>query len=451
MSGFTRVHRGWFLPGRAPGHAPGQAAGRAPGQRARRSGWPALLLVLTAGGCREDAGVPIDPADENARLGAELAFCSDTPQVDIQVVASGLEVPWGMAASPDGRIFVTERPGRIRVIDSGILVPEPWAVLDVYQDSEAGLLGIALSPTFATDGHVFVAATSFRNGPGFPDRLVGMVRRRVENALGVREGGTSVILQVIRFTERDGRGIDPTVIVDGIAAHQLHAGAALRFGPDGNLYLTMGDGALPHTAADPLDRRGTVLRYTPDGGIPADNPRPGEPVYAYGFRDIQGMAWHPLDGALYAVDHGPTSLEVEGFRSDRDELNRVVPGGDHGWPRVSGRVRLEGTVTPLVEWTPAVAPSGLDILLDPASPYHGDVFVGTLRGRSLQRVVLRPGEDGTLVPTCRETLLGEEFGRLRGVLWAGDQGLLVSTSNRDRRGVPAEDDDRILRVNLTAP
>jgi len=431
MSDFTRVHQGR--------------------KASRRAGWPALVPLLILGGCGEEGAVPIHPADANDRLETELALCSDTPRIDVQVVASGLEVPWGMAASPDGRIFITERPGRIRVIDAGSLVPEPWAVLDVYQDSEAGLLGITLSPTFETDGYVFVAATALRDGPGFVPRLVGMVRRRLENTLGVREGGTNVILQVIRFTERGGRGVDPTVIVDGIAAHQLHAGAALRFGPDGNLYLTMGDGALPHTAADPLDRRGTVLRYTPDGGIPADNPRPGEPVYAYGFRDIQGMAWHPLDGSLYAVDHGPTSLETEGFRSDRDELNRVVPGGDHGWPRVSGRVRLEGTVTPLVEWTPAVAPSGLDILVDPGSPYHGDIFVGTLRGRSLQRVVLRPGEDGGLAPVCREALLGEEFGRLRGVLWAGDHGLLVSTSNRDRRGVPSDDDDRILRVTLSPP
>lgn len=416
----------------------------------RRSGGWFLGLPLLLAACGGTESVPIDPADEEARLGVEMAMCPASPPVGVETLASGLEVPWDMERAPDGRIFVTERPGRIRVIDTTGLQAASWATLDVYDQSEAGLLGLALSPDFSQDGHVYVAATFLRAGNSLPSRVAGAVRLRLENALGVREGGASVVLRVIRFTERDGVGVEPTVIVDGIPAHQLHAGAALEFGPDGALYLTMGDGAIPSTAADPLDRRGTILRYRPDGSVPEDNPVPGDPVFAWGFRDVQGMAWHPEDGELYAVDHGPTSLEVEGFRSDRDELNRVVVRGDHGWPRVSGRAELEGTVTPLLEWTPAVAPSGMDIHRDPGSPWYGDILVGTLRGRALERVVLEPGSSGLLEPVCRETLLPEGFGRLRGVRWDGE-GVLVTTSNRDRRGMPAVEDDRVLRLTPGSP
>lgn len=415
----------------------------------RRGGWVRGLPLLLAA-CGGSEPVPIDPADEEARVAVEVPACPASPGVEVQTLATGLEVPWDMERAPDGRIFVTERPGRIRVIDDTGLVPAAWATLDVYDESEAGLLGLALSPDFARDGHVYVAATFLRSGGGLPSRVAGALRLRLENLLGIREGGASVVLRVIRFTEREGVGVDPTVIVDGIPAHQLHAGSALAFGPDGALYLTMGDGAIPATAADPTDRRGTVMRYAPDGSIPEDNPVPGDPVYAWGFRDIQGMAWHPEDGELYAVDHGPTSLETEGFRADRDELNRVVRRGDHGWPRVSGRVELEGTVTPLLEWTPAVAPSGLDIHREPGSPWYGDVLVGTLRGRALERVVLAPDGSGALEPVCRETLLAEEFGRLRGVRWDG-RGILVGTSNRDRRGMPSAEDDRILRITPVTP
>ncbi len=418
-----------------------------PGRRS--GGWLLGLLCLVAA-CGGPEPVPIDPADEEARLGSQVPLCTGSPPVGVETLATGLEVPWDMERAPDGRIFVTERPGRIRVIDSTGLQASSWATLDVYDQSEAGLLGLALSPDFPRDGHVYVAATFLRAGGGLPSRVAGALRLRLENALGVREGGASVVLRVIRFTERDGVGVEPTVIVDGIPAHQLHAGAALEFGPDGALYLTMGDGAIPSTAADPLDRRGTVLRYHPDGSVPEDNPVPGDPVFAWGFRDVQGMAWHPEDGELYAVDHGPTSLEIEGFRSDRDELNRVVARGDHGWPRVSGRVELEGTVTPLLEWTPAVAPSGMDIHRGVGSPWYGDILVGTLRGRALERVVLEPGGSGALEPACRETLLADAFGRLRGVRWDGE-GILVSTSNRDRRGMPAVEDDRVLRITPGSP
>jgi aldose sugar dehydrogenase len=210
----------------------------------------------------------------------------------------------------------------------------------------------------------------------------------------------------------------------------------------------MGDAAVPATAADPTDLRGTILRIRPDGSIPADNPFPGSPVLAYGFRDVQGLAWAPANGRLWATEHGPTGLEAEGFRRDRDELNRVEPGGDHGWPRVSGRVVLEGTVTPVVEWTPSIAPSGLAFVTDRGSPWYGHAFVAALRGMHLRRIVL---DHQAAVPVCQEILLLGEYGRLRSVREGPGGALLVTTSNRDRRGAPGPRDDLLLRVRPAGP
>lgn len=372
-------------------------------------------------------------------------WCADvgrgTAGVEVSVVARGLEVPWDMEQAPDGRIFVTERPGRIRVVQEGSVEPRPWADLETYDESEAGLMGLALAPDFQDSGHLYVAVTVLRFPVSGWARIPGVLVRRVERLFGAP--GTAAQLRVVRFTERDGQGTDPVVILDGIPAFELHAGAALAFGPDGALYLSMGDGGIPGAAADPGDPRGTILRIHADGTVPTDNPMAGSPVYAWGFRDVQGLAWSPFDGGLWATDHGPTGLDTEAFRTGRDELNRVEPGGDHGWPRVSGRAALEGTVLPVVEWTPAIAPAGLAVVARTDSPWFGDLLVTGLRGRQLRRVVPDPTAGGVV---CQEVLLDGEYGRLRGIHPLADGSLLVSTSNRDRRGVPAPEDDRILRV-----
>lgn len=405
---------------------------------------PALTAILVACSAPQ-ATPPIDPAEESARLGSDLPACqpaaSGAPGARVEEVVGGLEVPWGIQVAPDGRIFVTERPGRIRVIRDGILDPVPWAEMDVYAESEAGMMGLALAPDFPETGHLYVGVTVLRYPLTGPGRLLGAVARRVERLLG--GAGAVTELQLVRFTEREGRGTDPVVVLGGIPAFQLHAGAAVAFAPDGTLHLTMGDAALPGTAADPTDPRGTILRIHPDGSIPLDNPSPGSPILAWGFRDVQGLAWAPGSGRLWATEHGPTGLEPEGFRTDRDELNRVEPGGDHGWPRVSGRVALEGSVVPVVEWTPAIAPSGLAFVTDPASPWFGNAFVAALRGMHLRRVVL---DHATDTPICQEALLEGRYGRLRAVHEAPDGSILVTTSNRDRRGAPGPEDDRVLRV-----
>lgn len=346
-----------------------------------------------------------------------------TPGVALDTVASGLRVPWDLAFAPDGRIFVTERAGRVRVIENGVLRPEPWAVMAVARRSEMGLMGIAPAPDFARTGHVYVVG-SF---PAGEDRM--------EN-------------RVYRLTERAGRGVEPRLILGGIPAAKYHAGAALRFGPDGMLYLTTGDGTRPARAQDTASLAGKVLRLRPDGGVPPDNPLPGSYVFALGVRNPQGLAWHPRTGELFAPDHGPTRLPREWFRAGRDELNVIRPGGDYGWPEAAGDQGGDKYLRPLIEWTPAIAPGALAFYTGDEFPWRDHAFVAALRGQALVRVVM---ERSTASPTgwraaAVEPLFRGQVGRVRAVVMGPDGHLYITTSNRDGRGEPSAGDDMVLRI-----
>ncbi len=345
-----------------------------------------------------------------------------TPGVALDTIARGLQVPWAMDFAPDGRIFVTERSGRIRVVEEGALRAEPWAVLDVVRRSEMGLMGIALAPDFERSGHVFVVGTFAVDGD------------RTEN-------------RVYRLTERDGRGADPLLVLGGIPAAKYHAGAALAFGPDGLLYLSAGDATRPGDAQDPASLAGKVLRFFPDGGIPPDNPAAGSRVFALGVRNPQGLAWHPASGQLFAPDHGPSGLPREWFRRGRDELNVIVPGGNYGWPRAAGDEGGPEFVRPLVEWTPAIAPGGMAFYTGSDFPWQGNAFVAALRGEGLLRIVLEraAGEVGWRA-VASETLFAGELGRLRAVAIGPEGALYFTTSNRDGRGDARPGDDLLLRV-----
>jgi len=215
-----------------------------------------------------------------------------------EVVASGLVIPWALQFAPDGRIFFTERPGRIRVIQDGVLLSAPWATLPVANWRAAGLSGLGLHPDFENNRYVFVVGTFF-------------------------EADSSLVNRVIRFREEDGRGVDPTVILDDLPSIDTHAGGAFGFGPDGLLYLAMGDNERIDEVQDPDTPTGKILRFGSDGSVPEDNPIPGSLVYALGVRNPQGFAWHPEDAVLFATEHGPSGFPSEGGREDQDELNSM--------------------------------------------------------------------------------------------------------------------------------
>lgn len=317
----------------------------------------------------------------------------------IEVVAEDLEVPWAIDVAQDGRVFFTERAGRIRVIENGALLADPAAYINVEQRSESGLLGLALHPDFDSN-HLLYIYHTYSNGTG-------------------------VYNKVLLLAERNNKITDSQVIIDGIPAADRNDGGRIKFGPDGKLYIATGDARKPGLAQDAGSLAGKILRLNPDGTVPDDNPFPGSPVYSYGHRNVQGLAWHPVTKQLYASEHG---------EAGNDEINLILPGKNYGWP-VGECDATE--FKPVKCFNPAIAPAGIAIPSSDLLGYRGDILVASLKAKQLRLIDLEGGEDGNV-------LTG--LGRLRDVVEAPDGSLYVLTSNRDGRGIAEPGDDKILRV-----
>src|SRR5919199_3106166 len=321
-------------------------------------------------------------------------------EVETTVLATGLEAPWDLVFTPDGEALVTERDsGRILSVDSSGNTKELQRLAEAGS-GEGGLLGIALSPDYGRDGIIYAYYTTNQDN------------------------------RVVRFR----LGEEPQPILTGIPTRTYHDGGRIAFGPDGLLYVGTGDGGVPSNAQDLNSLGGKILRITPDGDVPSDNPFPGNPAYSYGHRNVEGLAWDK-NGQLYASEFGQNLY---------DEVNRIEPGGNYGWPEVEGEGGEPRYIDPISTFRVAEAsPSGAAILKNGAIPqWEGDFFMAALRGQRLWR--LKIDEKGNV--TEREALLQGEAGRLRHVVQAPDGSLWVLTNNRDGRGTPGPEDDRILRL-----
>jgi glucose/arabinose dehydrogenase len=420
----------------------------------------ALLAAVAIGGCTENDSLPEQgpPASrpEQPPVEAPARLTTSGVGAAVDTVVSGLEVPWSLDFAPDGRVFVTERGGQVRVIEQGVLRVDPWAVLPVFAREpqiapESGLMGIALAPDFASSGHVFVLGTFWKRSQAPFWRTLDKAYRKVAGVFSPR-AAIPFENRVYRLTDREGRGVDATVVVDDLPANFYHAGGALAFGPDGNLYVTTGEALASTFSNDPETASGSILRYRADGSVPNDNPAPGSPVYAIGFRNPQALAWHPVHDLLVSTEHGPSSLAHEGGRSGRDELNLVTPGANYGWPVVAGRAGDARFADPVVEWSPAIAPGGIAFYTGAYAPWRGNAFVGGLRGQQLRRIVFdsAAAAAGQLKAIQEEVLLAQTVGRIRAVRMGPDGQLWITTSNRDGRGVPSAQDDMVLRVRPQA-
>ena len=340
-------------------------------------------------------------------------------QFRVETVVAGLEVPWSIVFTPDGRMLLTERPGRVRVVENGELRAEPLArIEDVKAASESGLMGLALHPQFAANHLLYLSYAYLNKG-----------EQRV---------------RVARFRETGSALTDRKVIIEDIPAAPNHAGCRLRFGPDNKLYVTTGD-ATERELAQRLDSlAGKTLRLNDDGTVPSDNPFVGQQnarpeIWSYGHRNSQGLDWQPGTNLQFQTEHGPSGFDGPG---GGDEVNIVERGKNYGWPLIHHTQSRNGLESPLLEYTPAVAPASGMFYRGAAFPqFRGNLFFGCLRGQTIIRVVL----DGRRV-VSQERLLERKFGRIRDVAEGPDGALYFSTSNEDGRGSPANNDDRILRL-----
>jgi glucose/arabinose dehydrogenase len=310
-----------------------------------------------------------------------------------QTLATDLNVPWGLAFLPDGSALVSERNTArvLRVTAQGTVTPL-FALPGVVVDFEDGLLGLAVSPDYATDNYVY----AFYKSPT-DDRIV-------------------------RFHLDSPAEQEP--VVTGLDTAAMHNGGRIAFGPDGKLYAGVGDATVTANSQDMTSNNGKILRMEPDGAVPADNPFPGSLIYSLGHRNVQGLAWD-AQGRLFATEFG---------QSTWDEINLITPGANYGWPTVEGTTTDSRFRNPIIQWRPAEAsPSGAAIVGD-------DLFVAALRGTRLWQIPVTA--DGLGTPVAR---LHGTYGRLRTVAVAPDGYLWVMTSMRDGKLSPGADDDRILR------
>lgn len=330
---------------------------------------------------------------------------SSDNQEAVSVLSENLKVPWSLAFLPNGRIIVTERSGRVRIIDQTGNLSPPIVISEVKQSGEGGLHGVAVDPQFETNNNIFLYFTYAANG-------------------------NNTLNRVVRYNLQNDKLTEEKIIVDGIPGAVFHDGGRIKFGPDGFLYITTGDALEPSLAQNKNSLAGKILRVTRDGTRAPGNPftdAQGKPfeqlVYSYGHRNPQGLAWDD-SGRLFETEHGNNAT---------DEVNIIVKGGNYGWPTITGSQTKSGMQSPLAQsgeetW----APAGAAFL-------EGSIFFAGLRGSTLYEY--------NIANKQLAEHFKDEFGRIRDVVLGPDNFLYITISNRDGRGTPKPNDDKILKIN----
>ena len=361
----------------------------------------ATMYFWSTSGVSEPSEAPAFTANETEEA-TDGDRSSGAPRAE--VIAENLTVPWEVLFLPDGELLVTERPGRVLLLKAGVELE----IENISDSGEGGLLGAALHPDFAKNNFVYLYQTT--------------------------KDGVSTKNQVVRYVLANDSLDQATVILDDLPGALYHDGGRITFGPDGYLYVTVGDALDPESAQNPNTLNGTLLRVT-DGGEPAPGNPFGSLVYSYGHRNAQGITWDEA-GNLWSSEHG-RSVGGSGF----DEINLIQASGNYGWPESQGDDVSPGTIAPVRHSTAEVtwAPGDLQYL-------DGSLYMPGLKGETLYEAVL----EGTTITAWYEHFVGE-YGRLRTVQVGPDGLLYVLTSNRDGRGdTRAQTDDRIIRVNPKA-
>jgi aldose sugar dehydrogenase len=352
-----------------------------------------IVSIITMIYSPSETLVPLpSPVSDSANL---------TSSKGVEIIAQGLQAPRAVDVSSDGRIFITEKKGSIRVVENGTLLEEPVGDIKVENIGDAGLLGLELHPNF-TQNHMFYVYYTYSNNTGLYNK-------------------------VLMLQESNNKIIDSKTIIDGIPGGEYRDGGRIKFGPDGKLYVSTGDASIPELSQDPDSLAGKILRVNEDGTIPQDNPFSNSSVYASGFRNAQGLAWSIESGELYVSDQGAAG---------NDEINLVISGNNYGWPNEECNSNGENTA-PLLCFNPSLEPSGIIFASSDKLGYKHHLIVATLKGSHLREIDFETASQSTI-------LVG--YGRIADVIESGDGSIFVLTSNTDGRALPQKNDDKILRL-----
>jgi glucose/arabinose dehydrogenase len=341
----------------------------------------------------------------------------------VVTVADGLIQPWSIAFLPGGDALITERPGRLRILRQGKLVAQPVdGIPKVFHSGQGGLLEVMPHPNFASNRLIYI--TYSKPGATEADSRTALIRGRFEND---------------RLT-------DVKELFDAVSKGRGHYSGKIAFDKNGYLFLTLGDRQVPpegnleaHPAQDLTNHHGKIVRLHDDGRVPTDNPfvsRAGArpEIWSYGHRNVQGLAIHPETGELWADEHGPQG---------GDELNRIEPGKNYGWPVIGYGVNYttglaihkgthrDGMEQPVKIWVPSIGISGMLFYTGDKFPqWKGSLFIGGMNGQQLSRLTLKAGR------VANEELLAQQIGRIRDIRQGPDGFIYLVTDNRDGNPTP---------------
>ena len=377
-----------------------------------------LLLACSLGylACSEE---PSGPKSENCKRQEDGFGPAGKTKVTVETVVTGLEIPWSIGFLDKDKLLVTERGGKVRLVQSGKLLPKAVHTVKVSASGEGGLLGLALHPDFSKNRYFYLYFTF--------------------------DKGSKVINRVVRYelSTDATTAKEDKVILDDIPSGRFHNGGRLRFGPDGMLYVGTGDARDPDLSQDKVNLAGKILRIDPEGGIPKDNPFSGSSVYIWGIRNTQGFDW-PNEKTMYVTDHGPSG---ELGRRYHDEVSVAKAGDNLGWPTIYACETKADMVSPVLTWSRAVPPGGAAIYTGSSiSDWKGSLLIASLGSKHLHRVSFTQDFKLKSHEVYFEGDPPSGYGRLRDAIMGPDGHLYITTSNCDGRGKCPGDKDRILRL-----
>ncbi|MGM0500227.1 MAG: PQQ-dependent sugar dehydrogenase [Bacillota bacterium] len=375
--------------------------------------WLSFILILSFSFSLQ-AQIQVGEFPQNVKS----EFVLEPADIEVESWLGNLNVPWELVFLPESnRALITERDGRVLQVENNKLQNDSYLELNINSRGEGGLMGMAAHPDFPEEPYIYLMYTYTKSNRNLYNR-------------------------VSRFRDQGEQAVEEEVLIDEIPAGNNHNGGRIAFGPDGMLYITTGDTFNREIAQDLDNLGGKILRLTPEGKIPEDNPFGNSPIYSLGHRNPQGLAWHPETGELFISDHGPSG--EDGLRA-KDRIKIVEAGSNFGWPEKIGYFENGKYANPLIMWKNAVPPSGMTF-------YQGDLYVATLGSQSLVKIKLNKINNQYNVKKIEHLFNDGQalstYGRIRTAVLGPDNYLYFLTNNRDGRGRPRENDDQILRFKI---